>query len=83
MVEREIRRQMARRSVTHLALYPDGGPTETPTAAVVFHALEGHRRHRLLDEHGHELRRFHDPLSTAAQETLNLLGVDLAAYGLN
>jgi hypothetical protein len=25
--------------------------------------LEGHRRHRLLNEQGQELRRFHDELS--------------------
>jgi transposase len=83
LVEREVRRQMASRGVTRLALYPDGGPTEAPTAAVVFHALEGHRRHRLLDCYGNELRRFHDPLPKPAQETLELLGVNRTPYGLN
>lgn len=83
LVEREVRRQMARRGVNRLALYPDGGPTESPTAAVVFQALEGHRRHRLLDEQGDELRRFHDPLPNAAQVVLELLGVSPAPYGLN
>jgi transposase len=83
LVEREVRRQMVSRGVKHLTLYPNGGPTEAPTAAVVFHALQGHRRHRLLDEHGNELRRFHDPLPTAAQEALELLGVSRAPYGLN
>lgn len=83
LVEREVRRQMVSRGVSRLALYPDGGPTEAPTAAVVVHALEGHRRHRLLDAHGQELRRFHDPLHDAAQEALDLLGVDRTAYGLN
>lgn len=83
LVEREVRRQMASRGVTHLALYPDGSQTEAPTASVVFHALEGHRRHRLLDEQGNELRCFHDPLPNAAQETLELLGVDQTHYGLN
>lgn len=83
LVEREVRRQMARRAVTRLALYPDGGPTEAPTAALVFHALEGHRRHRLLDAHGHELRRFHDPLPDAAHEALDLLGIDRVPYGPN
>jgi transposase len=83
LVEREVRRQMANRGVTRLALYPDGGPTDAPTAAVVFSALEGHRRHRLLDEQGNELRRFHDPLPAAAQEALDLLDVDRTPYGLN
>lgn len=83
LVEREVRRQMAHRNVKHLALYPDGGPTQSPTAAVVFYALEGHRRHRLLDSHGQELRRFHDAIPGAAQETLELLDIDQAHYGLN
>jgi hypothetical protein len=38
-------------------LYPEGRPSEAPTAAVVLAQLEGHRRHRLLDEQGLELRR--------------------------
>ncbi|WP_414737983.1 IS1634 family transposase [Gemmata algarum] len=83
LVEREVRRQMVSRGVKHLGLYPNGSPTEAPTAAVVFHALEAHRRHRLLDGHGHELRRFHDPLPTPAQEALELLGVSRTHYGLN
>jgi transposase len=83
LVEREVRRQMAARGVEQLALYPDGGPTEAPTAAVVFHALEGHRRHRLLDASGEELQRFHDPLAESAREALELLGVATAAYRVN
>src|SRR5947208_6021720 len=50
---------------------------------LVLHALEGHRRHRLLDEQGQELRRFQDELPAAAQEVLGLLGVDTAPYGLS
>ena len=49
----------------------------------MFNALEGQRRHRLLDEQGQELRRFHDLLSEDAQEVLDLLGVDPAPYGLS
>jgi transposase len=83
LMEREVRRQMVSRGVESLALYPDGGPTDTPTASVVLNALEHHRRHRLLDEQGQELRRFHDPLTAAAQEALELLGVACEAYGVN
>jgi transposase len=83
LVEREVRRQMAAGGVARLALYPDGGPTATPTADVVLKALEGHRRHRLLDERGQELRRFHDPLAEAIREALELLGVGCDAYGVN
>jgi hypothetical protein len=45
-------------------------------------ALAGHRRHRLLDGQGQLLRTFHDEVPEAAQQVLDLLGVDGAAYGL-
>lgn len=82
LLEREVRRQMAERGLASLALYPEGRPHEAPTAAVVLGVLEGHRRHRLLDEQGQELRRFHDQLPQAAEQVLRLLGVDCTPYGL-
>ncbi len=82
LVEREVRRQMSANEVASLALYPERRASELPTAALVFNALEGLRRHRLLDGQGRELRRFHDELPAAAQEVLDLLGVGRAPYGL-
>lgn len=83
LLEREVRRQMEKAEVDSLPLYPERRPSEAPTAQLVINALEGHRRHRLLDEQDHELRRFYDELPDAAQEVLELLGVDGAPYGLN
>jgi transposase len=82
LLEREVRCRMAEQGVSSLALYPEGRPNETPTAEVVLRVLEGHRRHRLLDEQGQELRRFHDELPPAAEQVLHLLGVDCTPYGL-
>jgi hypothetical protein len=82
LLERELRKQMAKGKRASLALYPEGRPCAAPTANVVFSILEGHRRRSLLDEHGQELRTFHDELPEAAQEVLQLLGVDTAPYGL-
>jgi transposase len=82
LVEREVRRQMAAQGVRRLGLYPEGRASRAPTAALVFGAMEGHRRHRLFDGHGHLLRTFHDGLPPAASTVLELLGVDGAAYGL-
>lgn len=83
LVERQLRRQMRDRGTTNLALYPEGRASEDPTTGLVLSVLTGHRRHRLLDEAGAELRRFHDPLSDAAQEVVEILGVDPAAYGID
>jgi transposase len=80
LVEREVRRQMARQGVASLALYPEGRPSEGPTTELVFNALEGLRRHRLLDARGEELRRFHDELPAASREVLELLGVPVTSY---
>ena len=81
LLEREVRRQMRARGVRRLNLYPEGRASAAPTAALVFGALEGHRRHRLIDGHGQVVRTFHDPLSEAARQLLELLGIDSAAYG--
>jgi transposase len=82
LLEREVRQQMAKQGHASLALYPEGRACEAPTANVVFAILEGHRQHRLLDEQGRELRRFHDALPEAAHELLGLLGVDTTPYGV-
>lgn len=81
LIEREVRQRMEQEGLDRLALYPEGRPSEAPTAALVVAALEGQRRHRLLDEPGQELRRFHDELPSVAREVLELLGVDASSYG--
>jgi transposase len=83
LVEREVRQRMREDCLGSLALYPEGRACEAPTAEVALAILEGHRRHRLLDEQGNELRRFHDAVPQAAQELLRLLGVDAAPYGVS
>jgi hypothetical protein len=83
LVEREVRRAMTDGGIESLALYPEGRANMAPTTGAVFDVLEGHRRHRLLDESGQELRRFHDPLSDDARRVLQLLGVSQTAYGIN
>jgi len=83
LLEREVRRRMTQEGLDSLALYPEGRNSVAPTAALVLNALEGHRRHRLLDKQGVELRRFHDELSPAARQVLDLLGVDRTPYGLS
>jgi transposase len=82
LIEREVRRRMEAEGLSSLALYPEGRGSSAPTAGLVLSVLEGQRRHRLLDEQGQELRRFHDELPAAAQEVMRLLGLDMAAYGL-
>lgn len=82
LVEREVRRQMEEQELASLPLYPEGRASSAPTTTSVFDVLEGHRCHRLRDEQGHELQRFHDPLPDVAQDVLEMLNVDVTPYGL-
>jgi len=82
LVEREVRKRMAQSGRNRLPLYPEGRPSEAPTTSLVFDVLEGTRRHRLLNNTGEELRRFHDPLSDVGQQVLRLLDIDGTPYGL-
>jgi transposase len=82
LIEREVRRQMKKQNIERLALYPEGRPSEAPTTELVLRSLESHRRHRLQDTDGQVVRTFYDTLPEAAEEVLDLLGVDRIAYGL-
>jgi transposase len=83
LVEREVGLRMEQEGVESLALYPEKRASSEPTAGLVVRVLEGHRRHRLLDEEGLELQRFHDAVPEAAGEVLELLGIERSAYGLD
>lgn len=82
LLEREVRRQMQQATLKSLPLHPEKRLSAAPTSALVLNALQGHRRHRLIDQQGVEICRFHDPLSEVAQSVLDLLSIDSSAYGL-
>ena len=82
LIERTVRREMKRKSITSLPLYPEERRCRAPTADLVLSAFAGCRRHRLLNPDGKLLRVFHDPLSEPAQTLLGLLGVDPKPYGI-
>lgn len=82
LIEREIRVQMKRRKITNLPLYPELRDCLAPTTDGIFQALQGLRRHRLLDANQRVLKTFYDELSPVAQQCLELLDVRLSHYGL-
>lgn len=83
LIERELRRQMANQGIQSLPLYPEERLCCAPTTSVVLDALEGIRRHQILDEQGEVLRTFYDSMPEVMQTTLQLLDVDLSAYGIS
>src|SRR5262249_39295297 len=82
LLEREVRRQMRQGQTGSLPLYPEGRPSEAPTAAGGLGVVQGHRRYQVVGEKGQLWHTAHDPLPEAAQQILGWLGVDRAAYGL-
>ena len=83
LLEREVRKQMEDAGLRSLPLYPEKRPSREPTSELVLNALQGLRRHRLLDEQGQEIYRFHDSMSEVARTVLDLLRIDCSAYGLS
>ena len=83
LLEREVRRRMQQAGIKSLPLWPEKRQCAKPTSELVLNALHRHRRHRLLDQQGGEVYRFHDPVSDVAQTVLKLLGIDRSAYGLS
>jgi transposase len=83
LIERELRRQMADQGFQSLPLYPEERMCSSPTTSVVLDALEGIRRHHLLDETGEVLRTFYDSVPDVLQTALALLNVNLGAYGIS
>jgi transposase len=83
LLEREVRRQMQQAEVESLPLRPEQRSSANPTSELVLNALQGHRRHRLFDQHGQMMYQFHDPVSEGARSVLELLSIDCAAYGLS
>ena len=82
LIERTVRREMKRRKIASLPLYPEERLCRAPTADLVLGAFAGCRRHRLLSPEGKPLRVFHDPLSDTARALLDLLGVDPKPCGI-
>ena len=82
LIEREIRGAMKRHKIKMVPLYPELRDCQAPTTDGIFQALQGVRRHRLLDEKDQPLKTFYDKLSPAAEQCLELLGISFKPYGI-
>ena len=80
LMELEVRRQMARRGIDALALYPEERPSTAPSAARMIEAFAGVARHRLFDAEGNPVQTFAPALTPLQEQLLGLLGVPADAY---
>jgi transposase len=80
LLERELRRAMARESVESLPLYPEGRACRRPTARRMIDLFEDVQRHELVTE-GRNVMVFMTDLSRLQRRILRLLGMSKAYSG--
>ena len=80
LLERELRRAMAREGVESLPLYPEGRASRRPTARRVIDLFEDVQRHELMTE-GRTAVVFMTDLTGLQRKILRLLGMPKAYSG--
>lgn len=79
LIERELRRAMARERIDELPLYPEQRACRQPTAARTLELFADLTRHHLT-RHGQHVQTFAPQLTTQQAQLLQLLGLPTTAY---
>ena len=79
LIERELRRAMARVGIDELPIYPEQRQCAHPTTEQVLRLFSLSERHQLM-QHGHTVQVFHPTLTDLQRQVLALLGVPPSAY---
>ena len=79
LIERELRRAMARESIPELPIYPEQRQCAHPTTEQVLRLFSLAERHQLT-QHGRAVQTFHPSLTDLQRQVLALLGVQSTAY---
>lgn len=79
LIERDLRRAMARERIDRLPLYPEQRACPAPTADRLLELFAGLQRHHLLADDT-PVQLFQPPLTTLHHQLLELLDVPLATY---
>jgi transposase len=79
LIERQIRRKMARRQIEHLPLYPEARKCKAPTAARIFAIFE-HVQMHTLRAHGKPVQHFPPQLTPLQKQLLALLDVPIDCF---
>jgi transposase len=80
LVELVVRRAMAARGLTELALYPEDRACLAPSAARIFEVFTGLARQHLYDADGRLVQSFSPKLNPLQRQILDLLGVPADRY---
>jgi len=79
LLEREIRRAMAKERIAALPIYPEQRRCKAPTTEQILRLFAGAEVHTLY-RRGRKLHVFREPLTDLQDEVLRLLGVPRSAY---
>jgi len=79
LIERELRRAMAKHEIPNLPLYPEERSTSRPTAEQIFRLFSLLERHQ-LQSHGRNAHLFDPQLTDLQREVLRLLQIPETAY---
>ena len=79
LIERELRRAMARQSIEELPIYPEQRQCAHPTTEQVLRLFSLAERHQLT-QHGRTVQVFPPLLTELQRKVLSLLGVPATAY---
>ena len=79
LIERELRRAMARQAIEELPIYPEQRQCAHPTTEQLLRLFSLAERHQLM-QHGRTVQLFHPSLTDLQRQVLALLGVPSTAY---
>jgi transposase len=79
LIERELRRAMARQGIAELPIYPEQRQCAHPTTEQLLRLFSLAERHQLM-QHGRTVQLFHPSLTDLQRQVLVLLGVPSTAY---
>lgn len=80
LMELQIRREMNRRRLPSLPLYPEDRSTIAPSAERIIQVFNAVAQHRLTDTAGHLIQTFSPELTPLQRQLLDLLAVPSACY---
>lgn len=80
LLERQLRKAMRERGLSHIQILPEDRPSTTPTTEQVVRVFSSRARHLLLSTRGKLVQTFADPLTPIQKEILSLLSISPSVY---
>src|SRR5487761_108136 len=80
LIERQLRKAMRERGLSHIQILPEDRPSTTPTTEQLIRVFRSRARHLLLSKDEQLVQTFTDPLSSIQKQILDLLSIPPSVY---